>query len=322
MPDTRTLDPSTPGLSPSPLGIGLLGLGRWGRNYVKTLLALPECRLVAAADANAEARTRAGQEFVIVARSTIEELLTDPAIEALAIATPDRTHFNLAAAALATGRDVLVEKPMALEPREAEALAGQAEAGGRVLAVGHTAVYDTGFSALMDEVRPVPRDGTKRASTVRTSSGYADGRSNPILDLCPHDLAMAVLLFGTPTAARARSRGTGVEYEVRFQGNALLSGRAEWCEPPHVRRFEVTGAEGRTRTLPPAPPNRQLATRNSPLGRQCLDFIECCRTRRQPLSDGRLGLEVTRCLAALTASSADSSTWVPLPGLLHPSEVA
>jgi len=96
------------------LGIGLLGLGRWGRNYVKTLLALPECRLVAAADANAEARTRAGQEFGIVARSTIEELLTDPAIEALAIATPDRTHFNLAAAALATGRDVLVEKPMAL----------------------------------------------------------------------------------------------------------------------------------------------------------------------------------------------------------------
>jgi predicted dehydrogenase len=311
-----------------PLGIGLLGLGRWGRNYVKTLLALPECRLVAAADASAAARAQATQETGTATRGTLEELMSDPAIEALVIATPDRTHFSLAAAALAAGRDVLVEKPMALEPPEAEALAGQSEAGGRVLAVGHTAVYHPDFAALMDEVAAEPLDASRHASAVRTSSGYADGRSNPIQDLCPHDLAMAVLLLGAPVAARARCGRVGVEYEVRFQGNAQLSGRAEWHEPPHIRRFEVAGAEGRTELSEPVPevgrspfavglggPCRTV--RHSPLGRQCLDFIECCRTRRQPLSNGRLGVEVTRCLAALTASCADSSAWVPLAGLVH-----
>ena len=306
---TSPLFPST-----SPLGIGLVGLGRWGRNYVKTLLALPECRLVATADASAEARTRAGQEFDIVARSTIEELLTDPAIEALAIATPDRTHFSLAAAALATGRDVLVEKPMALEPQEAEALAVLAEVSGRVLAIGHTAVYHPGFAALVDKVAAEPLNTKRHASAVRTSSGYADGRSNPIQDLCPHDLAMAILLLGAPVAARARCGRAGIEYAVRFEDGALLDGRAEWCDPPHVRRFDVTGSGSMAELKYPA-----FDARSSPLGRQSLDFIECCRTRRQPLSDGRLGLEVTRCLTALAASSTDSSTWVPLPGLLHPS---
>ena len=302
-----------------PLGIGLVGLGRWGRNYAKTLLALPECRLVAAADSNAAARTRSERETGTVTHETIAELLSNPAIEALVIATPDHTHFSLAAAALKAGRDVLVEKPMALEPQEAEALAAQAEAGGRVLAVGHTAVHHPGFPALMDAVAAGPLHTVWSASAVRTSSGYADGRSNPILDLCPHDLAMAVLLFGTPVAARARSRMSGVEYEVRFEGNALLNGRAEWQTPPHTRRFEVAGANSRTGLSDPVPDVRHSSrdVRNSPLGRECLDFTECCRTRRQPLSNGRLGVEVTRCLAALTASCADSNAWVPLAGLVH-----
>jgi predicted dehydrogenase len=328
VPDTRSLDPLVPGLSPSPLGVGLVGLGRWGRNYVKTLLALPECRLVAAADANPDARDSHRSSFIVY--RSLEELLSDPAVEALVIATPDRTHFSLADAALKAGRDVLVEKPMALDAPEAEALAEQAEAGGRVLAVGHTAVYHPDFESLKVRLNDLPPDPARQLSAVRTSSGpSANGQSPPVdprmlYDLCPHDLAMAVLLLGTPVAARARCRRDGVEYEVRFEGDALLSGQAEWRTPPHTRRFEVAGA-GSIAELS-APP---LDARDSPLGRQCVDFIECCRTRRQPLSNGRLGVAVTRCLAALTASSADSNAWVPLPGLLHhssfilhPSEVA
>jgi predicted dehydrogenase len=271
---------------------------------------------LAAADTDDSARTRAGEDLGIAVHNTIEELLADPGIEAVAIAAPDRTHFALAAAALAAGRDVLVEKPMALEREEAEALALQADASKRVLAVGHTAVYHPSFAALMDEVAGAHHDADRRASAARSSAGYADGRSNPILDLCPHDLAMAVLLFGPPVAARARCSGASVEYDVRFQRDVLLTGRAEWCRPPHVRRFEVARVAGLAGLIDPVPDTRHSScdVRNSPLGRQCLDFIECCHTRRQPLSNGRLGVEVTRCLAALTASCADSNAWVPLAG--------
>lgn len=293
-----------------PVGIGLVGLGRWGRNYLKTLLALPECRLVAVADSNPSTHAAVAGEAGIAVRESVAQLLSDPAVEALVIAAPDRTHYTLSAAALSVGRDVLVEKPMALEPMEAVALAEQAESSGRVLAVGHTAVYHPGFAELVDELRSRPLDAQRRASAIRTSSGYADGRSNPILDLCPHDIALAVLLFGTPAAARARSSGKSVEYEVKFKGDERLNGQAEWREPPHIRRFEVAGARGALSDGAGSPRSGDI--RETPLGRQCLDFIECCLTRRQPLSSGRVGLAVMRCISALAASCADSGAWVQL----------
>jgi len=300
-----------------PVGIGLAGLGRWGRNYVKALLVLPECRLVAMADTDPAIRDRLSAETGIAVRESADELFSEPEVEAVVIATPDRTHCSLAATALAAGRDVLIEKPMALQPVEAEVLAAQAESGGRVLAVGHTAVYHPGFAELVDEIRSRPPDAERRASAIRTSSGYSDGRSHPILDLCPHDIAIAVLLFGTPAAARARSNGKSVEYEVRFQGGELLNGRAEWHDPPHVRRFEVAGANSTLRDEAGGPSSRDI--RETLLGRQCLDFAECCRTRRQPLSNGRVGLAVMRCISALATSCAGSGDWVQLkPGLRIP----
>ena len=292
-----------------PVGIGLAGLGRWGRNYVKTLVALPECRLVAVADADPTTHTVVAGETGIALRESAAQLLSDPAIEAVVIATPDRTHYTLSAAALAAGRDVLVEKPMAIDPTEAEALADQAEASGRVLAVGHTAVYHPAFAALNEEIRTKPL-AQRQASAVRTSSGYHDGRSNPILDLCPHDIALAVLLFGTPAAARARSNGKGVEYEVRFKGDERLNGQVEWREPPHVRWFEIAGAMNALTDR--AGSRNSQDVRDTPLGRQCLDFVECCQTRRQPLSSGRVGLAVVRCLSAIAVSCADGNSWVGL----------
>jgi len=323
-PDTRSLDPSIPGLSPSPLGIGLVGLGRWGRNYLKTLLALPECRLVAAADANAATRARIAGETDISVRESADELLSDPAIEAVVIATPDRTHFSLASAALVAGRDVLVEKPMTLAVSEAETLVRQAEDNKGVLAVGHTAVYSTDIDSLRTRLDALPGVAPRHMVAERTSSGPSAGQSSVVnrhssilFDLCPHDIAMAVLLFGTPAAARARSSGKSVEYEIRFEDDSLLSGRAEWREPPHIRRFAVTGtmelAEPANSTS--AECQSPTAIRHSPLGRQCLDFIECCRTRRRPLSNGRMGLAVIRCISALAASCADSNAWVQIGDL-------
>ncbi len=320
-PDTRSLDPSTPDLSPSPLRIGLVGLGRWGRNYVKTLLALPECQLVALADKDAATRARIAGETAISVRESADELLSDPTIRALVIATPDRTHFSLASAALAAGRDVLVEKPMTLAVSEAETLIRQAKDNKGVLAVGHTAVYSADLKLLRARLAALPRVAPRNAVAERTSSGPSAGQSpianrqsSILFDLCPHDIALAVLLFGNPVAASANSSGSSVEYEVRFEDDTLLSGHAEWREPPHIRRFEVAGAEELTEPANPTSAERQspVAIRHSPLGRQCLDFIESCRTRRQPLSNGRVGLAVIRCVSALAASCTDSNAWVPL----------
>jgi predicted dehydrogenase len=308
-----------------PVGIGLTGLGRWGRNYVKTLLALPECRLVAMADADKTVCDRLSAETGIPVCESADELLSEPAVEAVVIATPEHTHCALASAALAAGRDVLVEKPMTLTAAEAEVLVRQAEDKNRVLAVGHTAVYATDIDSLRIRLDTIPRTAERLVRAERTSSGPSShsslasaapvgqcaARDSAILfDLCPHDIALAVLLFGTPAAARARSNGKNVEYEVKFKGDQLLNGQAEWREPPHVRRFEVGGA--RSALNDETGGRGSHAIRETPLGRQCLDFVECCRTRRQPLSSGRVGLAVMRCISALVLSCADRGAWVQL----------
>lgn len=293
---------------------------------MKTLLALPECRLAAAADKDAATLARVAGETGITVRESADELLSDSAVDAVVIATPDRTHCSLASAALTAGRDVLVEKPMTLTVSEAETLVRQAEGSNRVLEVGHTAVYALDVESLRIRLDALPRVADRRARAERTSSGPSTGQSSIathqssiLFDLCPHDIALAVLLFGMPVAARASSSGNSVEYEVRFADDAQLAGRAEWCQPPHTRRFEVAGAKELADPTDPASAERQspVGIRDSPLGRQCLDFIESCRTRRQPLSNGRLGLTVIRCISALAVSCADGNAWVPLSSKLR-----
>ncbi len=307
-----------------PVGIGLAGLGRWGRNYVKTLLALPECRLVAVADPNPAALAAVADLPGVAKRESAARLFSDPTVEAVIIATPDHAHYSLSAAAVESGRDVLVEKPMTLTVAEAESLVRLAEAGSRVLAVGHTAVYSTAIDALRVQLDALPCGATHRVTAERTSSGpppvdssLISRHSAILFDLCPHDIALAILLFGSPVAARAVSSRDGVEYAVRFEGDQLLEGRAEWRQPPHVRRFEVAGTESDLGIRQHVTSHNDI--RRTPLGRQCLDFIACCRSRRQPLSSGRLGLAVVRCLAALDSSCADSGAWVQLHTEFRPS---
>jgi predicted dehydrogenase len=294
-----------------PLGIGLIGIGRWGRNYVRTLYGLTECGLVAMADSNPAVLAAAPSPPGVRKAASAAQLLSDPSVEAVVIATPDATHYSLASAALEAGRDVLVEKPMTLSADEAETLARQAGDAKRILAVGHTAVYSTDIESLRTRLEALPKATAHKVTAERTSSGPSVNRQSSIIfDLCPHDIAIGVLLFGTPAAARARAHGKGVEYEVRFGDDELLAGRAEWRVPPHVRRFEVASTDA-----PAGDGNGRLVSghvRDTPLGRQCLDFIQSCRTRRQPLSNGELGVAVVRCLAALDLSCADNGAWVRL----------
>jgi predicted dehydrogenase len=318
----------------TPVGVGLIGLGRWGTNYARTLAALPGCRLKAAADCSDAARARAAQEFGLECHASADGLLTDPEVGAVVIATPDHTHYDLVRLALSRGRDVLVEKPMALRLDEAETIAAQAAETGRMLAVGHTAVYDPAFATLRQRVKSLPLDTVKRISAIRASSGYAGNQrithvespvanrqSSILLDLSPHDLAMAILLLGVPTSARAQGRAGAVDYELRFNNGALLAGHAAWREPPHERMFQVICDDGCPLACAALSIGalRAQGVSSTPLGRQCADFIESCRTRRAPLSDARLGLHVARCLSALVTSSADGCSWIPLPARRSPS---
>jgi predicted dehydrogenase len=289
------------------LRVGLVGAGRWGGNYVKTLSQLPGVRIAAVADPNEETRIRSEENWGIPARPSLGQILSEFDVDAVIVAAPDAAHFDLAAESLVADKDVLVEKPMAATPGEAQNLHDLATRRGRVIAVGHTAVYQSDFTAVRRRLRTAPPGSVYTASAARTSDGRRDTHASLIHDLCPHDLAMATLLMGEPESARARRNGLSVEYTIAFAGGSTLSGLAEWRHPPHVRRFSITDTRA----------NLEIDggklwddIRLSPLGRQCADFMESCRRRRAPLSNAGLGLTVTCCLAALDRSAADSGGWV------------
>ena len=319
-----------------PVSIGLVGVGKWGRNYARTLAALDQgsLRFAAAADLAARPELPAGVAFL----RSADELLRREDIEAVIIATPDDTHFRLAGDALRAGKDVLVEKPMALSVEDAEELTETAKSLGRVLAVGHTMLYHLGF----EELRRALADGRlgrlERLVMARTSRGPEGTRSHVrggfgscpnagvIADLTPHDIAMAVQLLGEPVAVRARAPRAGghdpnsangigscpsaVCYQLQFAADVVATGWAAWSSSMRVRRFRAECERGSVRFRDEDA--RPTAVQDSPLGRQLLDFAGCVRTRREPVGSARIGLAVTRCMVALGESLERGGAWTAI----------
>jgi predicted dehydrogenase len=295
-------------------------------------------RFAAAADLATKPELPAGVAFLPGAR----ELLERDDVEAVVIATPDSTHFRLAGDALRAGKDVLVEKPMALLADDAVELTETAESLGRVLAVGHTMLYHPGFEELRRGLADGRLGRLERVVMARTSRG-ASG-AGVIADLTPHDIAMAVKLLGEPVAVRAHtSRGrdtspvpqTGdtirfpraeighvpaypfaVCYQLQFARDVVATGWAAWTSAMRVRRFRVECERGSLRFRDEDA--RPTAAPDSPLGRQLLDFAGCVRTRREPVGSARIGVAVTRCMVALGESLERGGEWTDIgsPALL------
>src|ERR1700758_4016991 len=135
----------------SALRIGVVGLGYWGPNLARNFGAVPGCELAWCCDASPQARARVQPSFP-AARFTAElgELLADPALDAIALATPVPTHAELAVRVLEAGKHCFVEKPLAQSVADAERAVDAAERSGRTLMVGHLLTYHPGVRALAE----------------------------------------------------------------------------------------------------------------------------------------------------------------------------
>src|SRR3984893_17012798 len=138
----------------SPIGLAVIGAGYWGPNLVRTAIATPALQLERLGDAN-EQRAPAvlGRYTTVKATTSYEQVLNDPAVSAVAIATPAATHFDLVRAALEAGKHVLVEKPLTSSVSEAVKLAGLAERSGLVLMCDHTYCYTPAVRRIRELIR-------------------------------------------------------------------------------------------------------------------------------------------------------------------------
>ena len=232
--------------------VAVAGLGYWGPNLARNMDALPEARLSWICDRSSE-RLDAARGCFPDARATesIEELLEDEALEAVAIATPVPTHATLARRCLEAGKHVLVEKPLAQSSPEAEEAVSAAREHGRVLIVGHLLEYHPGVDRLKALVDAGELGEVRYIYGNRLNLGKLRSDENALWSLGAHDVSVVLRLVGEePTECHAFGESymrDGIEDVVfcflRFPSGVAAHLHLSWLDPHKERRFTVVGSK-------------------------------------------------------------------------------
>ncbi len=214
-----------------PLRLGLIGAGRWGRNYIGAVAGIEGVALALISTRNPEAASLAPPGCAVV--ETWEEVLDPRSVDAVVVASPPASHARITRAALQAGLPVLVEKPLTLDLAEAESLQALAHETGGLVMVDHIHLFHPAYRALK---QAMPRFGPIRS--VRSAAGNAGPfrRDAPVLwDWGPHDVAMCIDLLGGPPlrveAAILEQRSTPdgdgqlVELRLDFPGRVAVRAR-------------------------------------------------------------------------------------------------
>jgi predicted dehydrogenase len=316
--------------------LGHVGIGPWGRNVARNFQDLTSLKWVCDSD---EAQLAALRSRFPSARLTtrIEEILEDPEVEAVSIATPVPTHAPLARQALLASKHVFVEKPMALGAAEAEELVELAEDRGLVLMPGHLLVYHPGVAKLKELVDSGELGEILYAYGNRQNLGTIRKDENALWSLGVHDLSVILHLLGEePSEAWARGESflkAGVEDVVfcylRFPSGKIAHMHLSWLDPHKMRRMTVVGKQkmavfddmelDRKVTVYDKAAEQQMGTygewrtrtgdisspwvpNDEPLRLECQHFLGLVQGEGDPFAAARAGLAVVRALETLQRS--------------------
>ena len=240
-------------MTKDPLRIAVIGAGHWGPNLIRNFhnQQTSVVAWVVDRDESRLALTR-GRHPDIRLGADPAAPLADPAVAAVIVATPTRTHHQLAAAALRAGKHVLVEKPMATTVEEAEELCDLADRHGRVLMVGHVFLFNAGIRHIKEHLRAGRLGRVFYLSMVRTNLGPIRMDVNAAWDLAAHDVAIANdWLDAVPSHAAAQGGcwiNPGIEDAVFatlwYPGEVIAHLQVSWLSPRKVRDITVVGEEG------------------------------------------------------------------------------
>src|SRR5262245_35761819 len=170
---------------PPPPRVAVVGCGPWGKNHVRNFAELGA--LAAVCDLDPDRAAEFGKKYGVPALP-YSDILRDPAIPAVVLATPAELHFEMAREALLAGKDALVEKPLALNAEQGETLRQLADARGRVLMVGHLLLYHPAIVALKDLVARGELGKIHYIYSTRTNLGTVRREENILWSFAPHDL--------------------------------------------------------------------------------------------------------------------------------------
>lgn len=329
-------------LNQSNLTVGVIGCGYWGPNLIRNFNHLPDCTLKTVSDLNASRLHHITSLYPgVEGVEDANELINDPAINAVVVATPVRFHFPLAKAALLAGKHVLIEKPMAASVAECEELIAIAHRQGCILMVGHTFLYSASVHKIAEIIGSGEIGELQYINSQRLNLGLFQKDINVAWDLAPHDISIILHLIGElPLVVNCQGNAhitPGIEdvtnMSLLFSSNRFATIQSTWLEPRKVRQMTIVGTKRMivyddiqavekiriydVRVDRPAHTDSFAEFQYSyhygdsyiphinhvePLKTQCQHFLDCIRKQTQPLSCGVQGLKLVRILEASSQS--------------------
>ncbi|MDB5061442.1 MAG: oxidoreductase [Mucilaginibacter sp.] len=323
------------------VNVGIIGYGYWGPNLVRNFSLTPECRVIAIADFRTE-RLTASEKLSpgITGYKNADDIINHPGIDAVVIATPVFTHFELAKKVLLQGKHVLIEKPMTSSVIEAEILINLAVQKGLLLMVDHTFLY-TGAVVKMKQLVESRELGTiKYFDSTRINLGLFQPDINVLWDLAPHDISILNYIVDDPPYS---VNATGVTHTnnkieniayltINYNSGFIAHFNCSWTSPVKVRTMLIGGDRKMILYNDMEPTEKikiydtgynyindedkkkvlidyrtgdihvpKLNTTEA-LGEMARDFITCIREKKQPKSSGTVGLDVMKILEASNKS--------------------
>ena len=231
--------------------VGVAGLGYWGPNLARNFAGIPGCELAWLCDGDPAVLERVGASLPAARRTeSLDDLLADPALDAIVLATPVPTHAELAERVLGAGKHCFVEKPLAQTVADAERAVAAAEAAGRTLMVGHLLEYHPGVAKLKEIADGGELGEIHYIYSNRLNLGKLRADENALWSLGAHDVSVLLHLAGEePYEVEARGESymrQGIEDVVfgflRFPSGLAAHLHLSWLDPHKERRFTVVGS--------------------------------------------------------------------------------
>ncbi len=321
--------------------IGQIGIGAWGKNLLRTFNSLPGVSVPMACDSDASQLSKLGATFPgIEFTDKPERILSDSSINAVVIATPPANHFELALKALESGKDVFVEKPLVLNIDHGRKLVDSAEAGKRILMVGHIMEYHPASLKLKEYIDTGKLGKIHYLYSTRINLGKVRNIENSLWSFAPHDISLIVFLLGQMPC---KVTATGAAYlqkdiedvsfmTMHFADKTMAHIHVSWLDPHKERKLTVVGSKmmavfddtgssekiwlydkgvetkldyntyGEYLSLRAGDITIPRVDSTEPLKLECQHFVDCVKNRTQPRSDGMDGLKVLTILSAAQSS--------------------
>jgi UDP-2-acetamido-3-amino-2,3-dideoxy-glucuronate N-acetyltransferase len=315
--------------------VGVIGCGYWGKNLIRNFHELGA--LAALCDNEQERLDGQKEKYSVPGCLRLEEMLAMPEVRAVAIAAPAAQHYAIAKQALLAGKDVFVEKPLALRIQDGEELVEIAKRHSRILMVGHLLHYHPAVTELKRLVQSGELGRVEYISSSRLNLGKLRTEEDILWSFAPHDISAILHLLGESPVRVTAQGASYLNHQISDVTLTIMSFASgvkahiyvSWLHPFKEQKLIIVGSQKmavfddtQTETKLVLYPHRidwvnrvpvarraegEIVTlgKEEPLRMECAHFLECVNERRTPRTDGENGVAVLRVLHAAGQSIAD-----------------